>query len=179
MRSLRSEDGLSLVELLVASAVAAVLLLILANFVVSNLNAGAFTDGQSATINDARNALQKVEKEVRGADSISWCAPVGSCLEVGAQSVLGGFRTVRYTYDASALQRAEYDAGTSTWGPPENVIERVANTPSQPVFSCDTASTLLRVTVDLHIRPTPNSTPVYSVQTSIRPRNFPSKAACP
>jgi type II secretory pathway pseudopilin PulG len=174
--------GFSLAELIVASALGAVVILLVGNFLTSSMKTGAFTEGQSATINDARNAMQTIEKEIRGADSITWpntCSPVGNCLVVGAQTVSGGFRTVRYGYTSSALTREIFDPVAGTWGTAQPVIDRVANTSTQPLFSCDTQSSLLRVTVDLHISPTPVSNPSYNLQTSIRPRNFPSKAVCP
>lgn len=176
---LRREEGATVAELVVAALVAAVVLTFLAGFLMSSFETGIFTEGQAATINDARNAMLRIEKELRGADSIVWCAPTGSCLEVGAQKAAGGFRTVRYSHTGTVLQRQELDADTSTWSAPLNIVERVTNTGSQPVFACDTQSTLLRVNVDLHIEPTPQSDPNYNVHTSVRPRNFPSKAVCP
>jgi hypothetical protein len=178
-RSLTTEHGYSVAELAVVTLIGSVALALLASFVVHVLQSGAFTEGQSATLNDARNALQKIEKEVRGADSINWCAPAGSCLEVGAQTPIASFRTVRYTHTGTELRREVYDPGTSTWGPALTLIERVANSASEPVFACDTQSTLLRVNVDLRIQPTPQSDPTYNLATSLRPRNFPSVASCP
>jgi hypothetical protein len=176
---LRSDDGYTVAELAVVALVAGLALTILAIFLVASLRTGVFTEGQSATINDARNALHRLEKELRGADSITWCGPVGNCLEVGAQTVDGGFRTVRYTLDSAQLKRREFDAQTSTWGLDEAIVDRVENTGAQPIFGCDTQSTLLRVNVDLYIQPTPQSDPSYNLHTSVRPRNFPSKATCP
>lgn len=166
-------------ELAVVAMVGGLALTFLAMFVVNSLNTGIFTEGQVATINDARNVLQRIEKEVRGAGSITWCAPVGSCLELDAQTVDGGFRAVRYRHQGTELQRQEFDEASSTWGALRPVVERVANSGSQPVFACDTQSTLLRVNVDLHIEPTPQSDPNFNVHTSVRPRNFASKAVCP
>lgn len=179
LRSLCREDGATLVEISVSSFVAALAVGLLVAFLVNSFETGIFTEGQAATIDDARNAMLRVEKELRGADSITWCAPTGSCLVVGAQTAQGGFRTVRYVHSGSVLQRQELDPVTSTWTELRTVVERVQNAPSQPVFACDTQSTLLRVNVNLLIRPTPESEPNYNVHTSIRPRNFPSKASCP
>ena len=175
----RSEDGATVAELAVVSLVGGIALTFLAVFMVNALETGIFTEGQVTTINDARNALQRIEKEIRGADSITWCAPTGSCLEVGAQRPDGGFRTVRYVHSGSTLQRQEFHDGTGTWGPLRTIVERVENTGSQPVFACDTNSTYLRVNVNLHIEPTPQSNPNFNVNTSIRPRNFASIASCP
>lgn len=176
---LRQEGGFTVAEMAVAGFLGGVVLTTLAVFMVNALETGIFTEGQAATINDARNAMQRIEKEVRGADSIKWCAPAGGCLEVGAQTPDGGFRTVRYQLVGTELQRQEFDEGAATWGALRTVVERVANDGTQPVFACDTQSTLLRVNVDLHIEPTPQSDPNFNVHTSVRPRNFASKAVCP
>lgn len=176
---LRRDGGFSLVELAVGSMLATLLLTVVALLLVQSFNTSGFTQGQTSTINDARNAFQRIEKELRGADSIAWCTPTGACLEVGAQTPDGAFRTVRYTHASGELRREIFDAGTSTWGAPETIIQRVVNTGGQPVFACETATTLLRVTVDLHIEPTPRSDPNYNLHTSFRPRNFPSIATCP
>jgi type II secretory pathway component PulJ len=175
----RDEEGATVAELAITALVASIALAFLAAFLVSTFGAGIFAEGQVATINDARNAMMRMEKEIRGADSIEWCSPPGSCLVVGAQTPLGGFRTVRYRHNAAVLERQEFNPSTSTWSAPQTIVERVGNTGSQPVFACDTQSTFLRVNIDLHIEPTPDSDPKYNIHTSVRPRNFPSKASCP
>jgi hypothetical protein len=179
LRRLRSEDGSTLVEMIVGAALAFAGLAMIGTFLISAMNNSAFAQGQSATLNDVRNAMQQIEKEVRGADDLVWCSPAGSCLQVGAQTVSGGFRTVRYTHAGTDLKREIFSDVSQTWSAPLTVIERVANSAGQKVFSCDTTSSLLKVTVDLHIMPTPNSNPLLNVQTSVRPRNFPMAASCP
>ncbi len=179
MAKARREDGFTLVEVGIAMLLGAILLTLATTLVVVAYRTGAFTQGQGFTLNDARNAMQGMEREVRGAGFINWCSPAGSCLEVGAQTPSAGFQTLRYTHSDDALQRQVYDESSSTWSEPQPVIERVANTGSEPVFACDTQSTLLRVNIDLKIKPTPASDPVLNLYTSVRPRNFPSKARCP
>jgi prepilin-type N-terminal cleavage/methylation domain-containing protein len=180
MRRLRSdESGFSLIELLVASAIGAGILAIAGGLLVSAVRTGLFTDGQVITIDDTRTAVERMSKELRGADSIVWCAPSTNCLQVGAQTPTGGFRTVRYTRSGEDLRREVFDNATSTWSEPEILIERVVNGVDQPIFSCDVQSSLLKVNVDLAIQPTPQSDPVLNMKTSVRPRNFPSKATCP
>ena len=179
LRSLRSDRGFTLAETAISSAVLMTALAMVAGFLISAYNGSVFAHGQSDTLNDVRNVMQQIEKEVRGADSLIWCTPAGSCLQVGAQTADGGFRTVRYTHVGTELRREIFDDGTATWGEPLTVISRLTNTGAQPAFACDTQSTLLKVTVDLHIEPTPVSNPNLHVQTSVRPRNFPSIASCP
>jgi type II secretory pathway component PulJ len=183
-RRLRSEDGMTLIELMVAGLLGSVLLIAMGGFLMSTMRAGSFTQGQSATLNDVRNAMQQVEKEVRGAESINWdCGAgytTGECLIVGAQTPTSEFRTVRYAKVGTELQRSVFDSANAVWASPRTVIERVMNTGSQDVFGCDEAVTLLRVIIDLHIEPTPSSGTTMNVQTSVRPRNFPSSAGqCP
>lgn len=148
-------------------------------FLITMLKGGAFAQGQSVTLNDARTTVMSIEKEIRAADSLVWCAPAGSCLQVDTMDTEGQARTVKYTHTGTELQRSLFDAGTSSWDTPQTVVERVNNGAGEPLFDCDTSSTLLHVTVDLHLRPTPNSDPTYVLRTSIRPRNFPAVAACP
>lgn len=179
LRRLRSDSGLTTAETVLAAALLLMATATIGGFLISVSNGSVFAHGQSATLNNVRNTMQQIEKEVRGADSLVWCAPSGSCLQVGAQTALGGFRTVRYTHAGTELRREVFDDGSSTWGPARTIIERVANTGTDKVFACDTQSTLLRVTIDLHIEPTPSSNPTLHVQTSVRPRNFPTIASCP
>jgi type II secretory pathway pseudopilin PulG len=175
---IRREDGFTLVEMSIAGMVAAVLLAALGTFLINSTNAGAFTQGMSATIDDVRNVMQQIEKETRGADSITWCEPTGSCLEVGAQTPTGSFQTLRYNHTGTTLTREVFDETEGTWGDPMVTVDRVVNTASQPVFSCDSDTSYLRLTIDLYIEPTPDSDPNLNVQTSIRPRNFMSAALC-
>jgi prepilin-type N-terminal cleavage/methylation domain-containing protein len=179
LRRMKPDSGFTLVELLVAAAAGSLLLAGAGNFVVGSMKSQVFTTGQSATVNDTRNATLQIEKEIRAATYIVWCAPAGSCIEMVTQTPTMQDRTVKYLHSGGQLLRSLYDPPTSTWSEPQSVIDRVANTGAQPVFACDTTSSLLKVTVDLHIRPTPNSDPTYDVLTSVKPRNFSDKASCP
>lgn len=179
MRRLRDDSGMTLIELMVVAAIGSVLLAMAGTYVMSASRTGAFAEGQSATLNDMRTAVEQISREIRGSDSIDWCTPTGSCIEVGAQTATGGFITVRYTHVDDELRRELFDDVTSTWGDPQKVIGRVVNGAGDPVFACQVDSSLLRVNIDLQIEPTPASDPVLNVVTSVRPRNFPSKAACP
>jgi hypothetical protein len=162
---------MALMEFVVAGALSMVVLTALGGFLMSSMDTGSFTQSQSATLNDARNVMQKIEKETRGAIDMSWCATDGTCLEVTAQTPTSAVEQVRYTYADSQLRRAEYDSVSSTWGEPIPMVERLANSASQPVFVCDESTTYTRVNIDLYIEPTPQSDPNLNIQTSIRPRN--------
>jgi Tfp pilus assembly protein PilV len=183
-RSLNRDDsGFSLIEVLVSAMLGMILLVAIGSFLMSAMSASSFTQGQSATLNDARNVLQRIEKESRGANAIDWCEPVGSCLEIDAQTPTGSFRQIKYAHTGGQLLRSEFDSVAGTWSEALVVIERLKNTSSQPAFSnsaCDAESiTLQRVVVDLYIEPTPASNPSLNLQTSFRPRNFPAVASCP
>jgi hypothetical protein len=178
-RRLRSDDGMSVMELVVAVTLMLGAVVVIGGFLITMMRGGAFAQGQTVTLNDARNTVQSIEKEVRAADSLVWCSPAGSCLQIDTQSPSGEPKTVRYTHSGTDLQRATFDEATSSWGSPRTVVERVSNTGSEPLFDCDTTSTLLKVNIDLRLRPTPNSAPNYVLHTSVRPRNFPAVAACP
>lgn len=178
-RRLSDDRGFTVAEAAVAMFVGAVLLGALSTLLVVASRTGAFTEGQSATLNNARNAMQQLEREVRGADFIKWCAPTGSCLEIGVQTPSSTFQTVRYTHTAEELRREIYDDATSQWSAPQTLVSRVVNEGAEPVFECDTGSTLLHVNIDLKIEPTPVSDPHLNMATSVRPRNFPTKSGCP
>lgn len=179
VQRLRAEDGMTVIELVVAATLMVGAVAIIGGFLVSMLNSGAFAQGQSATLDNARNTVQAIEKEVRAAESLVWCSPAGSCLQIDTQSPSGAPKTVKYTHSGTDLQRAVFDVGSGTWGTPQTVVERVDNNGSQPLFDCDTSSTLLHVIVDLYLRPTPNSAPNFELKTSVRPRNFPAVSTCP
>lgn len=179
MKKSRSEGGFTLVELAIAGMLGMVALILAGTLLVNTLSTGGFTQGQSQTLDDARTAMQKLEQQLRSADFIRWCDPPGSCVEIDAHTPTGGLETVRYTHADKELKREIYDGDTASWQDDGTLVERVVNPSGQPVFACDTDSTLLRVTVDLLIEPTPRSNPALNVHTSIRPRNFPSKQTCP
>lgn len=176
---MRSEDGFSVVELAIAALLGVVVLGLAGGLLVGVQRTGLFAQGQAATLNDARNAAQAITQQIRAAEEIVWCASDGSCLRVRAETPTANVETVRYTYSSSSLWREVYDPSTDTWGDPQLVVDRVVNDSSQPVFACDTQSTFLRVNLDLHIEPTPQSDPKFNVTTSVRPRNYPEKATCP
>jgi type II secretory pathway pseudopilin PulG len=177
---LADEDGFTLVEVMVAAGLGLILLIAVGSFLMSAMRASIFAETQSRTLDDARTVMKQIEKETRGAEFITWCADDGSCLEVGAQSPTGTAKTVRYTHADAQLLRAEFDSVDNEWSAQEVSVERLANSSSQPVFSCDEQSTLLRLNVDLHIEPTPTSGPNLQITTSIRPRNYASIAnQCP
>ncbi len=200
-RLLSKDDGFSLVEIVVGAALALTGLALVGGFLINALNISVFAQGQAATLNDVRTVMQQIEKEVRSANSVVFCGPAGTCLEVGAQAIAHEpaagatpepltIRPIRYTHVGTELLKQMYDFGTSTWSTPVTVIERVANTcviadgdctdvDEEPVFGCDTNSSLLKLTIDMHIEPTPKSNPTLNVQTSVRPRNYPSAATCP
>src|SRR5688500_2632206 len=96
-RRLGNEQGFTLVELMVGFALSSVLMATLGAFLISSMNAGAYAQGHSETMNNARTVIQRLEKEARGAESLIWCQPIGYCLELGGQTPTGDFHTVRYS----------------------------------------------------------------------------------
>jgi Flp pilus assembly pilin Flp len=182
-RLTRDDEGYTLVEITIAALLGTIMMVAIGGFLMSTMTAGSFTQGQSATLNDARNVMQRIEKEARGANAIEWCEPVGECLEIDAQTPTGSFQLVRYTHTEGQLLRQEFDTTAGEWADAQVVIERLKNTDEQPVFTnsaCDEESiTFQRVVVDFYIEPTPQSDPSLNIQTSFRPRNFPSVGTCP
>lgn len=174
----RSEEGFTIVEFGIAAMLGAVVVVLASTLLVAASRTGAFTQGQSVTINDARNTMQGLERELRGADFIDFCTPVGSCLRVVAQTPSGNFETLRYTREGNELRRELFDEASGAWGDPQTIIQRVVNA-ERPVFDCEKTSSYLRVKIDLEIEPTPRSDPNLNMTTTVRPRNFLSSAKCP
>ena len=84
---------------------------IIGGFLITMMKGGAFAQGQTVTLNDARNTVQAIEKEVRSAESLVWCAPAGSCLRDRHREPVGTQpKTVKYTHTGTDLQRAVFDA---------------------------------------------------------------------
>ncbi len=175
----RSEEGFTIAEFAIAALLGGVVLALATTLMVGASRTGAFTQGQGVTINEARNAMQGIERELRGADVIDFCTSDGDCLEVVAQTPSGNFETLRYTHVDTELRRELFDEGSGTWGDPQTSLERVVNETSEPVFQCEKTSSYPRVTVNLEIQPTPQSAPNFNLTTTIRPRNFLSSTKCP
>ncbi|HVE90934.1 MAG TPA: type II secretion system protein [Actinomycetota bacterium] len=177
--NLSDDRGITLVELLVAAAIGLAVSVLAGAGLMSMTKGERFVSSQSQSLDDARLAFQQLTRDIRGADHINWCAPSGSCLEVGAQTPTGTFHTVRYSHSGTELTRSVYDPVAATWATPRTILQRVANSTTRRVFACDTQSTLLRVNVDLQVLAAPQSGTPLNMYTSIRPRNFPSKSNCP
>lgn len=176
---MRDDRGFTLIEVGVAAMIGAIVLALASTLLVLAQRTGAFTQGQGQTLNNGRNALQQLEKEIRSADAIFWCTPLGSCIQIDAQKPSGGYETLRYTHADKELKREVFDTSSQSWSETGTLIQRVVNGSGDPVFSCEENTSLLRVTVDLQIEPTPQSDPSLNLHTSITPRNFSSAANCP
>jgi len=71
----RREQGVTLVELLVVMAMMAVLGTILVTITVSATRASARQQDQTATLNAAKLAMERITREVRGANSMTYATP--------------------------------------------------------------------------------------------------------
>lgn len=177
--TLRSEEGFTLVELAIAALVGGLMLTLVAGFLIGAQRTGIFAQDQVTSLNEARNAVGSLAKEIRGAERVEICEQDGGCLELTARTPTGGTETVRYTYADGVLRRELYDDADGTWGPAQSIVDGVANTSSEPVFACDTERTFLRVAIDLRIEPASGSGQRLNARTSARPRNFSPEAVCP
>lgn len=174
-RSLDDERGISLVELSFASALSMLVLGLVTAIVFLGFKTGTFTSAQSFSLDGARVALQKLSRDFQGALGISRCdpsTPLDNCAIVVSQTPSGAQTTVKYERVDTNLRRSIQDPVTLVFGTPEVVSDRVANPVSSPIFSCLTASTLLRVQIDLVIQPMPNNSPTFTLRTTARPRNY-------
>lgn len=173
MPRLRADDGFSVLEMVLVSALSLLALGMVAAVVVSGLRTTGFTQGQSASLDDARTALGRLQRDVHGALGIQQCSPVSSdCLKLLIQTPAGLQQSVKYVRTANRLERFVLDPGTGTYGNPQRLIERVANDAGTPLFSCLVDSSFLRVNVALVVQPTPARSPTYDLHTSLKPRNY-------
>ncbi len=176
---LRREEGFTLIEIAIAGLLSSVVLGLVAGLLALTYRTSHFTQGQSFTLDDARTSLQQVARDIQNASHIDWCGTAGACLELVTWSPTEELRLVRYSVDMPTLEKAEFDADANSWADPRPVLDRLANPPGQPVFTCDLQTALLRINVDFVIQPTPDYAATYHLHTSVRPRNYPSSAICP
>lgn len=176
---LTRQDGFSLAELAVVMGLGSIAVAMVAALLVAGTRGEKFNTGQSVSLDAVRETVSRVSRDVRGADYIDWCAPTGGCIVVGSSNPSGGPSTVKYAQAGSVLTRSSYNVPSATWSAPVTLISNMVNPSGQPVFACDTQSSLLRVNIDLLVKPTASSTGNYNVATTVRPRNFPSTANCP
>jgi type II secretory pathway pseudopilin PulG len=97
----RGEDGVSLVELLTAMTVSALVLAVVTGTIVDALRSERRQRAQVAALNDAKLAFERVTRDIRGADPLRVAAPDHITLDVRGPG--GTVRTVSYVRDDDRL----------------------------------------------------------------------------
>lgn len=175
---LRSEDGFTLVETMVAAVLS--LLVMGSVMAVLNVTSKSQIDAQkqSTAYNEVRNAVKQIQRDVREAQALSICdqgsAVSGYCLKVAVRTPAGVTDEVRYQLTASTLVReSRFDTLTQTYGRTQTMSTVAVNrtqSPVVPLVSCQTPGVLSNVLVKLIVRPSQTSG-TYRVDTTVRPRN--------
>jgi uncharacterized protein (TIGR02599 family) len=96
----RGEDGFTVVELLVTTAILAVVMAFVTGTVVSALRTQRRQTAQVAALNDAKLAFERVTRDIRGADPLQEAAPDRISLAVRQED--STVRTVSYERAAGA-----------------------------------------------------------------------------
>jgi type II secretory pathway pseudopilin PulG len=176
----RNEEGMTLIELMVAAALSILVLggILAALFVADRTQ--LFGSRESKAVDDATLALRQLELHVRNARAVSNCDPVnGTCVAVQVQTPAGADVTYRYVLDGTRLVRQREDAAAT---PPTFETDRVLaqdivnNAGTETLFNCTSNGELLEVTILVQLHPSGNE--VFRRQTSLRPRNG-TIANCP
>lgn len=156
-RRLHGEDGVTLVELLVAMAVSAVVMAFVGGTVVNALRTQSRQTAQIASLNDAKLAFERVTRDIRAADPLQVAGLDRISLDV--RLVDATIRSVTYERIDNSLVATE-----AATGPRTLVGDLVAG---QPLFSFHLADgstatgataldprSVLSITVRLQVEPT-------------------------
>lgn len=155
---LQGEDGVTLVELLVAITLSSVIMAVVAGTVVSALRSQHRQTAQVAALNEAKLAFERVTRDIRGADPLQDAGPdrISLDLRLADDTV----RTVTYERASGATSLTATEAATGSRTLVRDLV------PGQPVFlfhladgSTDTGASVLdlrsvmSITVRLQVEP--------------------------
>ena len=158
---LRSEDGMTLTELMVAAAVLGVVLTIFLTVLVSMQKSFGRQTARSASVDEARLAAEELDREIRSgnvlydpgaeSDPLNDIAP-GMSLRIYTQTNAGtrgnpGFRCVQWRITNDQLQRRDWtvnwreqpDVLVSGWRVVADHILNRSVSPQVPAFTLDTS----------------------------------------
>ncbi len=123
-RRATGEDGVTLVELLTAMTLSAIVLAFVTGTIVHALGSERRQRTQVAALNDAKLAFERVTRDIRRADPLHVAALDHIALDVRGAG--GAVRAVTYRRDANRLVTAEGS------GPSRVLVEHLA--PDPPLF---------------------------------------------
>lgn len=111
-RRLHGEDGVTLVELLTAMAVSAVVLAFVTGTVVNALKSQRRQTAQVAALNDAKRAFERVTRDLRAADPLRVAAL--DRISVDLVRADASVRTVTYARSGDSLVATDSSTGQTT-----------------------------------------------------------------
>lgn len=182
MSRLRDDRGFSVIELAVAFAATAVLMIGLGGSLVAALRTGNFGSRQSESLDSARLVLNQVARDLQGSKGFADCSNAegtgaGTCVMLTVQPPTGPDQRVRFRLVGPTLYRevAAIDDVTGTYPDSRVMTERLANTtdaPATALFTCMANGGLLQISLNLRVQPDPANSPTFDLQTMVRPRNI-------
>jgi len=187
----RSEEGWTLVELMVAASISVVLLGLLGTTLVSGLTTMRIGSQRSTALHDGRVTMNQMQRDLRGSNGFQLCPatasqPLSSCALVVVQppaqnpQAPPADQTVRYRLAGRSLHR-DSDDGTGTFPSSRLVADGVVNlsqSPAVPLFQCVAGGSLLQVRIRLVMRANDPKDAPYEIATIVRPRNTYQPAGC-
>jgi prepilin-type N-terminal cleavage/methylation domain-containing protein len=151
-RSLGDERGMTLVELVVAMSIFAVVTTIFMPMIGDSLRTSSRLEHQSESIDQARTTFQAIARELRSAE----------CITLPAENTTG--TTLRFTTNANnSSYEVTYSASGST------MVRQVTGNPTSSVVATDLVSTS-----DLfHQISTPRRTVLLTLRVRVDPKETP------
>lgn len=173
---MKSEDGFSLVETMVGSMVGLILLTGVCATLVVSYKTGQNTANTANSLNDGRQALTQIERDLMKATVLEFCDAngEGTCLRTQWPEA-GGTQSIVYQLDDSTLTRLDETAFAAGQADVSAIVSRkVANLEQQPnvkLFTCTASGVLLQVDIQLALRSQSSGDPNLRLNTTVRPRN--------
>lgn len=181
-RSQRGQDGFTVVEIAVVSALFMIVLGVVSTVLWSALRTTTGAQQESNHLEEARVAVTQLERDIRGTTSNYTgpflCGPTGYCLRLNIQHPDQSTENVRYRLDGTTLYRdRDCTSDFSSCDRAEEMTDTLMNrtlSPSVPAFDCDDADGSPEIAVDLVVGPLQtigNDQGRVRVDTTVTPRN--------
>lgn len=169
----RSEDGFTLVETLVAISVFAIAIVIALSSLSSVQTSVTRADNRSQTNDQARLAVEQIDRQIRSGNLLYDPEDSGFSLRVYTQAN-GTQRCVQWRILNGRLETRSWPetyplSGTvSAW---RTVADGIVNKPSEPAFNLPSAFDRRLIEIDLRVNRNPKSGSTVRVTSSVAGRN--------
>lgn len=177
----KGSDGMTVVELMLVVMILSIVIVVTGTVMSAGQRVQRFAQSEAESVDNARTAAARVQRDLRNALSVASCSPGGYCLLLYAQEPSGVLDRIRYRATQSggpggptAIYR---DAGcTPTYGscPSTSVVVEglVNHAQAKAVFTCVSSTTYPRIDVSLIVSPlSTRGSGTLTIQSSARPRN--------